>query len=67
MEETQAEIHFTPTEFGRSCDPPLTGARISQLVDSGAIRGLKTPSGRRFIPASELQRFMATRKRRVEA
>ena len=60
--EEQTEIYFTPGEFGQACDPPVGGERIWQLCKAGKIRAFKTVTGRRFIPGSELQRFMAERR-----
>jgi hypothetical protein len=56
---------LTPAEFGRGLEKPVTPARVRQLVDSGAIRAVRTSAGARLIPKTELLRFGVFRRRQA--
>jgi hypothetical protein len=53
---------LTPEEAGREFTPPLSGARIRQLVDSGELQAHRTAAGWRLIERSEVQRLMDKRR-----
>ena len=55
------ETLLTPQKFGVRFNPPLSAQWVRQLVDSGQIKAVRTPTGRRLIALSELRRFQAER------
>jgi hypothetical protein len=55
-------IYLMPCEAGRLMKPPVSGPRIRQLMDSGQLEGIRTPSGRRLILARSLERLIKQRE-----
>jgi excisionase family DNA binding protein len=55
-----------PHEAGREFDPPVSAARVRQLIDAGRLRGLRTAGGFRLITRDEVERFLAERRRQAE-
>lgn len=51
-----------PFEAGRRLNPPVSGARISQLVDAGQLEAVRTESGRRLILARSLDQLIKQRQ-----
>lgn len=51
-----------PFEAGRRLNPPVSGARISQLVNAGQLEAVRTESGRRLILVSSLERLIKQRE-----
>jgi hypothetical protein len=52
----------TASEAARFFNPPLTPARVRQLVDRGQLSARRTPSGWRLIPLSEVRRLVEKRR-----
>ena len=56
--KTAVDVWLTPQEASLEIRPRPIGARsIVMMFDAGKIRGVRTPSGRRLIPRSEIERL----------
>lgn len=58
------DVFLTAGEAGREFDPPISAARVRQLVDSGTLPALRTVGGLRLIARSEVLRLVAERRER---
>jgi hypothetical protein len=48
---------YTASGFGRRMKPPVTGARVRQLLKEGSLQGIRSEDGVSFIPHEELVRI----------
>jgi hypothetical protein len=58
---------YTASGFGRRMCPPVTGARVRQLVKEGRLQVLRSVDGVSLIPRAELIRINHERALRAAA
>ena len=57
--------YLTPASAGQAFNPPISGDRVRQLCDQGALKALRLDQ--ELIPRSEIVRLSAERRQRREA
>jgi hypothetical protein len=62
--ENRSPTFFETGEAGKRFDPPVSGARVRQLIAGGRLRAIWTAGGQALLTQSEIERFLKQRQQR---